>query len=109
MADEWNPIPIVYLGFAVPKFPNYFLYNGPRGNWASGALLAVVCSLVITTALLLIILKYEVEVDYILKCVKRIQDENIRAFEVKREPIDQLYEHLESWYPTAVWSASCRR
>jgi hypothetical protein len=44
LRDEFDPEPQVYLSFAVPKFPNYFIINGPRGNWASGSALASVSS-----------------------------------------------------------------
>lgn len=78
MADEFNPDPFVYLAVTVPKFPNYFVVNGPRGNWANGSALPT----------------HEVQVEYILQCVKRMQAEDIRAMEVKLEPIKQLYEHI---------------
>lgn len=31
MKDEFDPEPKVYLAMTVPKFPNYFVVNGPRG------------------------------------------------------------------------------
>lgn len=37
MQDEFTPEPVVYLALSVPKFPNYFIINGPRGNWGSGS------------------------------------------------------------------------
>ncbi|OCK82817.1 cyclohexanone monooxygenase [Lepidopterella palustris CBS 459.81] len=92
MADEFNPEPYVYLAVTVPKFPNYFIINGVRGNWASGCALP----------------SHEVQVEYILKCVKRIQTQGIRAFEVKREPIDQLYEHIDEWHKGSVWNMPCK-
>lgn len=39
MADEFEPEPKVYLALTVPKFPNYFVINGVRGNWAAGTAL----------------------------------------------------------------------
>jgi len=39
MREEFDPEPQVYLGLTVPLFPNYFIINGPRGNWASGSAL----------------------------------------------------------------------
>ena len=39
MAAEFNPEPKVYLAMTVPKFPNYFVVNGVRGNWAAGTAL----------------------------------------------------------------------
>lgn len=51
IADEFDPEPKVYLAMAVPKFPNYFVVNGVRGNWAAGTALPSV-SLSIRTLLL---------------------------------------------------------
>lgn len=100
MRHEFDPEPNVYLAMTVPKFPNYFIINGVRGNWANASALP----------------GHEACVDYILKCVKKIQDENIRALEVKQEPLTQLYEHIDAWHqgraegnhPGSVWNANCK-
>ncbi|ORY17468.1 hypothetical protein BCR34DRAFT_621904 [Clohesyomyces aquaticus] len=92
MADEFNPEPNVYLALTVPKFPNYFVINGVRGNWASGTALP----------------SHEVQVDYIVKCAKKIQEEGIRAFEVKYEPTVQLNQHIDEWHKGSVWNADCK-
>ncbi|KAF2117373.1 cyclohexanone monooxygenase [Lophiotrema nucula] len=92
MADEFAPEPNVYLALTVPKFPNYFVINGVRGNWASGTALP----------------SHEVQVEYILKCAKKIQEEGIRAFEVKHEPTVQLNKHIDEWHKGSVWNAGCK-
>lgn len=93
MADEFDPEPNVYLAVAVPKFPNYFVVNGVRGNWAAGTALP----------------SHEVQVEYILQCARRMQEENIRALEVKMEPVRQLYEHIDEWHKGSVWNTDCKR
>ena len=100
MRDEFVPEPQVYLAMAVPKFPNYFIINGVRGNRANGTSLP----------------GHEACVEYILQCVKKIQDENLRALEVKQEPITQLYEHIDAWHAGtpegshkgSVWNDDCK-
>lgn len=42
MHQFFNPEPQVYLGLAAPNFPNYFIVNGVRGNWAAGTVLITV-------------------------------------------------------------------
>lgn len=84
--------PQVYLATTVPKFPNYFVVNGVRGNWAAGTALP----------------SHEVCVEYILKCAKRIQEDGIRALEVKQEPVTQLYEHIDEWHKGSVWNMDCK-
>ena len=93
MRQEFEPEPYVYLSMAVPKFPNYFTINGVRGSWASGTALN----------------SQEACVDYIIQCISRIQTDNIRALEVKSEPIKQLYQHMDEWHKGSVWSADCKR
>ncbi|GME37623.1 hypothetical protein A1O5_08415 [Neofusicoccum parvum] len=92
MAAEFTPEPKVYLALTVPKFPNYFVVNGPRGNWAAGSVLA----------------SHDAQVTYITKCLKRIQEEGVKAFEVKQEPVDQLQEHADEWHKDGIWSDRCR-
>lgn len=92
MRDEFDPEPNVYLSMAVPKFPNYFVVNGVRGNWAAGTALP----------------SHEACIEYILKCAARIQQEGIRALEVKQEPIDQLYEYIDEWHKGSVWNRDCK-
>jgi cation diffusion facilitator CzcD-associated flavoprotein CzcO len=93
MHREFTPFPQVYLSMATPKFPNYFTINGFRGSWATGTALN----------------SQEACVEYILQCVRRIQGENIRALEVRPEPIHDLYEHTDEWHKRSVWNAECKR
>jgi hypothetical protein len=92
MSDEFTPEPRVYLSVTVPKFPNYFIVNGVRGQWASGTALPA----------------HEISVEYILKCAKKIQTDGIRALEVKDEAVTQLYEHIDAWHQHSVWNADCK-
>jgi cation diffusion facilitator CzcD-associated flavoprotein CzcO len=92
MKDEFEPEPKVYLSVTVPKFPNYFIVNGVRGQWAAGTSLPA----------------HEMCIEYILQCAKKIQTDNIRAMEVKVEPINQLYEHIDAWHQRSVWNAPCK-
>jgi cation diffusion facilitator CzcD-associated flavoprotein CzcO len=93
MAKAFEPEPHAYLGMTVPKFPKYFAINGVRGSWALGAALNSI----------------EACLGYILTCIKRIQKENIRALEVKMEPIKKLYAHIDEWHKRSVWSSDCKR
>lgn len=92
MSDEFTPEPRVYLSVAVPKFPNYFIVNGVRGQWASGTALP----------------SHEASVEYILKCAKKIQADGIRALEVREKAVDDLYEHIDAWHQRSVWNADCK-
>jgi hypothetical protein len=92
IADEFQPEPRVYLSVAVPKFPNYFIVNGVRGQWAAGTALPA----------------HEQCIEYILKCAKKIQTEGIKALHVKDEAVTQLYEHIDAWHQRSVWNSNCK-
>lgn len=39
MQDAWKETPNIYLSITAPQFPNYFVVNGPTGNWGQGCAL----------------------------------------------------------------------
>lgn len=44
--------------------------------------------------------------DYIIICVKRMQEEGIKALEVKERPVEKLYEHISTFSADVpLWSA----
>lgn len=63
-----------------------------RGNWAAGPLLP----------------SHEAQCDYIVTCLTRMQCEGIKALEVRREPVDQLYEHIDEMHKATVWNDNCK-
>ncbi|KIN03267.1 hypothetical protein OIDMADRAFT_119824 [Oidiodendron maius Zn] len=91
--DEWSEIPNIYLSIASPKFPNYFVVNGPTGNWGQGCVLP----------------SHEVQIEYALQCCKKMQEDGIKAIEVKQLPTTQINEHLDTWHSKkSVWAEDCR-
>ncbi|KAK4556593.1 hypothetical protein LTR86_006164 [Recurvomyces mirabilis] len=52
MQDQKEPN--VYASISCPGFPNYFVINGPRGNWGQGCALP----------------SHEVQMEYILQCAR---------------------------------------
>lgn len=99
MAAEFSPEPNVHLAIAVLKFPNYFVINDVRGNWSAGSLLPSACHSSSNRSLIYVhwtdaYLQHDVQVNYILKCLERMQTEIIRAIEIKEEPTRQLNRYL---------------
>lgn len=47
MQEEWSETPNIYLSIAAPNFPNYFVVNGPTGNWGQGCALPSVRNIVV--------------------------------------------------------------
>ncbi|KAF5010403.1 hypothetical protein FDECE_3455 [Fusarium decemcellulare] len=63
----------------------------PGCNWAVGSVLA----------------SHDAQVEYITWCIMRMQTEGIKAFEVKPDPIDDLYEHIDEFHSRSIWSDNC--
>jgi cation diffusion facilitator CzcD-associated flavoprotein CzcO len=43
--EDWKETPNCYASLAAPGYPNYFMINGPRGNWGQGCSLPSVSQL----------------------------------------------------------------
>ncbi|KAK5092888.1 hypothetical protein LTR24_004802 [Lithohypha guttulata] len=84
--------PQMYLATTVPHFPNFFVVNGVRGNWASGTALPSI----------------EICCEYILRCCHKIQHDHLKSLEVKQEAVTQLYEHIDAWHEGSVWNSPCK-
>ncbi|KAJ9613307.1 hypothetical protein H2200_003249 [Cladophialophora chaetospira] len=93
MQDEWKETPNIYLSIAAPGFPNYFVVNGPTGNWGQGCALP----------------SHEVQLEYILQCCRKMQEDGIRAMEPRQGPTTQINQHLDAWHNKySVWAEDCR-
>ncbi|EXJ70263.1 uncharacterized protein A1O5_06331 [Cladophialophora psammophila CBS 110553] len=93
MQEDWSEEPNIYLSITGPKYPNYFVINGPTGNWGQGCALP----------------SHEVQLEYAFQCVKKMQEEGIKAMEVRQEPTTQLNVHIDAWHQKySVWAEDCR-
>ncbi|KIX92951.1 uncharacterized protein Z520_11427 [Fonsecaea multimorphosa CBS 102226] len=93
MQEEWKETPNIYLSITAPKFPNYFVVNGPTGNWGQGCALP----------------SHEVQLEYALQCCRKMQEEGIRAMEPRQGPTTQINQHLDAWHKKySVWAEECR-
>lgn len=90
--DAWSPVPQSYLGIAAPGFPNYWVMNGPRGNLGNGTVLPC----------------FEVQIEYVIKAAKKMQEERIRAMDVRVDITEKLNEYVDKWQDTSVFTGGCR-
>lgn len=85
--------PNVYASIASPGFPNYFVVNGPRGNWGQGCALP----------------SHEVQVEYIIQMCRKIQEDGIKTIMPKQEATFQLNAYMDAWHAKhSVWAENCR-
>ncbi|KAK6386122.1 hypothetical protein LTS17_001696 [Exophiala oligosperma] len=91
MQDQSKPN--VYASIAAPGFPNYFVVNGPRGNWGQGCALP----------------SHEVQVDYILKCCRKLQEDQIQSMVPREDVTTQLNLYMDTWHSKhSVWAEECK-
>ncbi|KAN0105870.1 FAD/NAD(P)-binding domain containing protein [Hyaloscypha variabilis] len=91
MQDQVTPN--VYASVAAPGFPNYFIVNGPRGNWGQGCALAT----------------HDVQIDYIMQLCKKMQEDRIKWIEPKLRLTNQLNLYMDAWHKkNSIWAEDCR-
>ncbi|OAL38935.1 hypothetical protein AYO20_01686 [Fonsecaea nubica] len=91
MQDQKQPN--VYASIAAPGFPNYFVVNGPRGNWGQGCALP----------------SHEVQAEYILQCCRKLQEDGIRWMAPKQDLTTQLNLYMDAWHRKySVWAEDCK-
>ncbi|KAJ9652039.1 hypothetical protein H2198_008701 [Neophaeococcomyces mojaviensis] len=91
MQDQKEPN--VYASIAAPSFPNYFVINGPRGNWGQGCALP----------------SHESQMIYILQCCRKMQEDRIKCMAPKQDVTDQLNLYMDAWHRKhSIWSEDCK-
>lgn len=91
--QEESEEPNVYASVAVPGYPNYFVVNGPRGNWGQGCVLS----------------SHEVQVEYIVQCCAKMQQDSIRYMHPREDYTTQLNLYMDAWHRKhSVWAENCR-
>jgi cation diffusion facilitator CzcD-associated flavoprotein CzcO len=85
--------PNVYASVAAPGFPNYFVVNGPRGNWGQGCVLP----------------SHEVHIEYIMQCCRKMQEDRVRWMMPRQEVTSQLNAYMDAWHKkNSVWAEECK-
>lgn len=55
-------------------------------------------------------LQHEVQIEYVLQCINKMQRDSIKSLEVKQRPTTDFNNHTDAWHAKySVWSESCRR
>ncbi|KAF2110790.1 hypothetical protein BDV96DRAFT_500768 [Lophiotrema nucula] len=85
--------PNIYASIATPGFPNYFVINGPRGNWGQGCALP----------------SHEVQMEYILQVARHMQEDRIKSVQPKQNVTDQLNAYMDAWHKKhSIWQEDCK-
>jgi cation diffusion facilitator CzcD-associated flavoprotein CzcO len=88
--DAWRVGASAYLGITTPGFPNLCMLYGPNTN--NGSILTMI----------------ESQVEYAVRQVQRLADENLAWLDVRPEPTEQFNEDVQAAIGRVrVWQADC--
>jgi len=91
MKEKFEPYAETYLSVATDGFPNYFMMLGPNAAIGTGTL---------TTMM-------EMTGDYIIKCIRKLQKENILSMEVKARRVKDFSEVIDRYFKKTVYLDQC--
>ena len=91
LRDKFQPYPETYLSMAIDGFPNFFMMLGPNAAIGSGSLTMMI----------------EMEGDYIVKCIRKMQKEDIRRMEVKAARVRDFSQLIDTYFKRTVYLDKC--
>jgi hypothetical protein len=92
LSDKWKDRPTTYMSHSIAGFPNMFTMLGPNSAIGSGSLTKMI----------------ETVGDYIFKCVRKIQKDNLAAMVVKQAREDDFTEYADAYFEGTVFAEECR-
>jgi cation diffusion facilitator CzcD-associated flavoprotein CzcO len=88
--DAWSDGPQAYLGITTAGFPNLFMLYGPNTN--NGSIITMI----------------EAQVDYSVRQVERIRDEDLAWIDIRPEPSARYNDEVqEAIQGVKAWQADC--
>lgn len=92
ISDHWRRYPRTYLSLATDNFPNHFMMLGPNSAIGTGSLTMMI----------------ESTGDYVIRCVRKLQKEDLKSMEVKPERVDDFIEVAQAYFKKTVFTEDCR-
>lgn len=92
LSARFKPFPESYLSLAVDGFPNYFMMLGPNSAIGTGSLTMMI----------------ENMGDYIVKCVRKLQKENLATMCIKQSSVEDFSRYRDEYFQKTVYLDECR-
>ncbi|KAH7068027.1 flavin-binding monooxygenase-like protein [Paraphoma chrysanthemicola] len=89
--DKWDKAPLSYFGVTVPDMPNFMVHGGPPSPLQNGTPLGFFHALG----------------DYAIQMIKKIQFEDLKSVEPKKDVTRNFGEHCQAWVKESVFSDDC--
>lgn len=90
--SRFEPYPEAYLSMAVDGFPNLFFMLGPNSAIGAGSLVKMI----------------ESYGDYIIKCIRKLQKEDIGSMQVKRSRVKDFSAYAHQYFKGTVYLDDCK-
>jgi cation diffusion facilitator CzcD-associated flavoprotein CzcO len=90
LQDEWAGGAKAYLGISVAGFPNMFLMYGPNTNLGHNSIIFMI----------------ECQANYILNCLKGMDESGASTIELKREVMDEFDASQQKELQHRVWAST---
>ncbi|KAF3006882.1 hypothetical protein E8E13_010976 [Curvularia kusanoi] len=91
LSERWEPYSEAYMSVAIDGFPNYFTMMGPNSGVASGSLTKIIESVG----------------DYIIKCIRKLQKEDIKSMRISPRAMNSWITHIEGYFQKTVFLDDC--
>ncbi|MGB9382842.1 flavin-containing monooxygenase [Candidatus Binatus sp.] len=90
LQDEWAGGAKAYLGISVAGFPNLFLMYGPNTNLGHNSIIFMI----------------ECQANYILNCLKELDESGASAIDLRREVMDEFDANQQKELQQRVWAST---
>lgn len=91
MKQKFTPYPETYMSLATDGFPNFFMMLGPNAAIGTGTLTTMI----------------EMTGDYIIKCIRKLQKENIMKMEVQSRRVKDFSRIIDNYFEKTVYLDDC--
>lgn len=92
LEEKWEKRAVTYMGHSVSSFPNLFTMLGPNSAIGTGSLTNMIQNVG----------------DYIIRCIRKIQKENIASMVVKPARERDFTEYVDTYFKDTVFNDECR-
>ncbi|KAH8723117.1 hypothetical protein GQ44DRAFT_774392 [Phaeosphaeriaceae sp. PMI808] len=92
LKERYKDYPEAYFGMAVDGFPNFFLMLGTNSGVGSGSLTKII----------------ETQGDYIVKCIRKLQKEDIGALEISSRAMRDWISHVNKYFERTIFLDDCK-
>lgn len=92
LREKWKTVASAYFGLTVPDMPNLLMNPGPPGPVQNGTPFGA----------------FHAAANYVLATLQKIQTDNIRSLEPKKDVTEMFLRHVEEYHRSTVFSDSCR-